>query len=58
MDFQQVPYGAKWVFVGNNTKVEVKGMGTWKLVMRSGQTLFLHDVLFAPQIHRNLISVL
>ena len=26
--------------------------------MRSGQTLFLHDVLFAPNICRNLVSVL
>ena len=26
--------------------------------MRSGQTLFLHDALFAPDICRNLMSVL
>ena len=48
----------KWIYVGNNSKVEVKGIGTCKLVMRSDQTLFLHDVLFAHNIHRNLVPVL
>ena len=33
MVFRQVPHGAKWVFMGNNTKVEVKGINTCKLVM-------------------------
>ena len=26
--------------------------------MRSGQTLFLHNVLFVPDIYRNLVSML
>ena len=38
--------------------LKVKGIDTCKLVMRSGRTLFLHDVLFAPQICQNLIYVL
>ena len=46
------------MYVGNNSKAEVKGINTCKLVMRSGQTLFLHEVLFAPHIHRNLVSML
>ena len=40
-----------------NSRAEVKGIGTCKLVMRSDQTLFLHDVLFAPEICRNSIFV-
>ena len=34
----------------------MKGIGTCKLVMRSGQTLFLHDMLFALDICHNLVS--
>ena len=44
--------------MGNNNKVVVKGIGTCKLVLRGGRVLILHDVLFAPQIRRNVISVL
>jgi len=44
--------------VGNNTKVAVKRIGTCKLVLHGGRELILHDVLFAPEISRNIISVL
>ena len=33
------------------------GIGTCKLIMRKGCTLYLHDVLYAPKVHRNLVSV-
>ena len=58
MEFRRIPQRIKWIYVGNYSKAEVKGSDTCKLVMRSGQTLFLHDVLFAPDIRRNLVSVL
>ena len=58
MEFRRILHKTKWIYVGNNSKAEVKGIGTCKLVMRSGQTLFLHDMLFAHDIHRNLVSVL
>ena len=58
MDFRRVPPGARWIYIGNNTRVEVKGIGTCKLELRSSQTLILHDVLFAPEIRRNLVSVI
>ena len=44
--------------MGNNSRIEVKGVGTCKLSMRGGRTLILHDVLFAPNIRRNLVSVI
>ena len=46
------------MYVENSYKAEVKGIGTCKLVIRSGQTLFLHDVLFAPDIRWSLVSML
>jgi len=46
-----------WIYVGNNARVEAKGIGTCQLHMRDGQTITLHDVLYAPEIHRNLVSI-
>ena len=43
--------------MGNNTRVEIKGIGTYKLCMCGGQILYLYDVLFAPKIRQNLIFV-
>ena len=57
VDFRRIPQGSKWLYVGNNSRVPVKGIGTCKLDMRDGRTLLLHDVLFAPDIRRNLVSV-
>ena len=44
--------------MGNNITISVKGIGTCKLVLRSGQTLLLYDVLYALSIRRNLVSIL
>ena len=43
--------------MGNGVSVEVLGIGTYKLELRGGHTLLLHDVLYAPEIRRNIISV-
>ena len=55
--FGRIPQGTRWIYVGNNSRVEVKGEGTCKLELRGGRTLLLHDVLYAPDIRRNLVSV-
>ena len=39
--------------MGNNAWI-----GTCKLELRGGRTLYLHDVLYAPEVQRNLVSVL
>ena len=33
------------------------GMGTYKLDLHEGRTLLIHDVLDAPDVRRNLLSV-
>ena len=43
--------------MGNNTSSNVLGIGTCKLLMQQGRTLYLHDVLYAPEVRRNLVSV-
>ena len=50
VEFHGIPYGSKWLYVGNNSRVEVKGVGTCKMSMRGGRTLILYDVLFALDI--------
>ena len=44
--------------MGNNASAAVLGIGTCKLELRGGRTLYLHDVLYAPEVRRNLVSVL
>ena len=57
VEYRRIPSQSRWIYVGNNSKAEVKGIGTCKLVMRGGRILLLHDVLYAPEIRRNLISI-
>jgi hypothetical protein len=57
VDFRRITQGSKWLYVGNNSRVPVKGICTCKLDIRDGRTLLLHDVLFAPEIRRNLVSI-
>jgi len=44
--------------MGNNASAAMLGIGTCKLDLRGGRTLYLHDVLYAPEVRRNLVSVL
>ena len=44
--------------MGIGASVEVFGIGTYKLDLRGGHTLLFHDVLYAPEIRRNLLSLL
>ena len=43
--------------MGNNTSMDVLGIGTYKLLMRKSRTLYLHDVLYAPEVCWNLVYV-
>jgi hypothetical protein len=42
----------------NNDFAVVLGIGTYKLDLRSGRTLYLHNVLYALKVQRNLMYVL
>lgn len=42
---------------GNCTKEDVLGFGSYKLELRSGYTLILHDLLYVLGIQHNLLSV-
>ncbi|KAL1219683.1 Retrovirus-related Pol polyprotein from transposon TNT 1-94 [Cardamine amara subsp. amara] len=57
-EYRRIPKGTRWLYVGNNTKVAVMGIGTCQLHMHGGKTLILHDVLYALEIRWDLVSVL
>ena len=50
MEYHRIPVGSRDIKVGNEASVEVLGIGTYKLELRGGRTLLLHDVLYAPEI--------
>ena len=57
VEYRQILVGTRDIKVGNGVSVEVLGIGTYKLELRGGRTLLLHDVLYAPGIWRNLLFV-
>ena len=57
VDFPQIPKGSRSIYMGNNTSADMLGIGNWKLIMRKGHTLYLHDVFYALEVRRNLVFV-
>jgi hypothetical protein len=44
--------------MGNNAFAAVIGISTCKLDLRGGHTLYLHDLLYTPEVRRNLVFLL
>ena len=57
VEYRWIPIGSRDIKVGNGASVEVLGIGTYKLELHGGRTLLLYDVLYAPEIRRNLLFV-
>ena len=57
VDFRRIPQGSSRIYMGNNTSVDVLGISIFILLMWKGRALYLHDVLYAPEVHQNLVSV-
>ena len=55
VEYCQIPVKSRDIKVGNGASVEVLGIGTYKLKLRGGRTLLLHDLLYALEIQRNLL---
>jgi len=58
VEFHRIPKGSRYINMGNNASAAVLGIGTCKLDLRGGRTLYLHDVLYALEVQRNLMSIL
>nr|XP_009782484.1 PREDICTED: uncharacterized protein LOC104231227 [Nicotiana sylvestris]XP_016458880.1 PREDICTED: uncharacterized protein LOC107782512 [Nicotiana tabacum] len=50
IEFRQVPPRSKYIYVRNNAKLEVKGIGTCRMDMCVSRSLILHDILYVPKI--------
>ncbi|KAK2979387.1 hypothetical protein RJ640_016795 [Escallonia rubra] len=57
IDYHRIPVGSKHIFMGNNSFKEVLGVGSYQLKLRTGRTLILKDVRYAPTVRLNLLSV-
>ena len=58
VEFHWIPKGSRCIYIKNNASAAVLGIDTCKLELRGGCTLYLHDVLCAPKVRRNLVSML
>ncbi|XP_074560084.1 uncharacterized protein LOC141816146, partial [Curcuma longa] len=54
-DFEEVKDGDK-LYMGNSATSEIKGRGKVVLKMTSGKDLTLNNVLYVPEIRKNLVS--
>ncbi|XP_021722414.1 uncharacterized protein LOC110689893 [Chenopodium quinoa] len=54
--FQKVVDGED-LYLGNNSTIKVLGRGQVELVFSSGTAIILRNVLYAPEISRNLVSM-
>ena len=50
VEFRRIPKGSRSIYMGNNASTDVLRIGTYKLELRGGRTLYLHDVLYAPKV--------
>ena len=50
IEYHRIPADTKWIYIGDNSRVEVKGIGICELDLHNGHILFLHDVLYASEI--------
>lgn len=58
VEYQEILKGSRLLNVGNNSKIVVLGIGTCQLHMCGGRNLILNNVLYAPKIRLDLVSVL
>ena len=58
VDFRRIPKGSRSIYMRKSISTNMLGIGTCKLVMRRGRTLYLHDMLYALEVRRNLVFII
>jgi len=56
VDFHLYPVGLQIMSVGNGTIEDVLRVGTYRLKLRGGNSLLLHDTLYTPGVRYSLVS--
>ena len=54
---QKINDGASYIYMGNDAKAKIEGIGVFELKLNNGSTFDLVDCLYAPSLRRNLLSV-
>ena len=57
VDMKEVKANDHHVYIGNNTYCDVLGIEAVKIMILGERNLYLSNVLFAPTMKRNLISI-
>jgi len=57
VDFHRYLVGSQTVVLGNGSEEDVLGVGTYKLRLRRGNDLLLHDPIYAPRVGVCLLSL-
>jgi len=57
VDFHRYPVGSQTVVLGNGSEEDVLGVGTYKLRLFGGNTLLLHDTIYAPEVRVCLLAL-
>lgn len=54
---RRIDDGKSLIYMGNNDRAAVEGIGNWILNLDSGIKLILEECLYAPTVRRNLFSI-
>ena len=57
VDFHRYPVGSEIAVLGNDSEANVLEVGTYKLRFPGGNTLLLHDAIYAPGVQGCLLSL-
>ena len=57
VQFSKISQGTKFVYVGNNVRLEVERIGTCNVPIKNGKSLVFINCLYVPMICRNLVFV-
>ena len=57
VDFHCYPVGSQTIVLGNGSEEDVLGVDIYKLRLRGGNMLLLHDALYAPGVQVYLLSL-
>ena len=55
LTFQSTNLNDKFLFIGNQMKAPIEGMGTYRLVLDTGCHLALLQTLYVPLLSRNVV---
>ncbi|KAH9608961.1 hypothetical protein KSS87_006063, partial [Heliosperma pusillum] len=58
VDYHCFPVGSQTVMLGNGSEEDVLGTGTYQIKLSGGNTMLLHDALYAPGVRCCLVSVI